>query len=184
MVDFPVLPDILETPGGRIEDNQFITPGITYAGAVPEQMRLPSLAELQGLTNAELMEVLQHYGVMAPWGAMVTRAQQYVTRMTELRPGSPEWQAEVDRLITTDSRRGMLSLNRRVAQTWSSLEAIDGDVNKTMIWLPERDENTCENCSANGGKEKTWAEWQVSGPPGAAVCLGGDQCRCDLVVVE
>jgi hypothetical protein len=69
----------------------------------------------------------------------------------------------------------MLSLNRRVAQTWSSLEAIDGDVNKTMIWLPERDENTCENCSANGGKEKTWAEWQVSGPPGSAVCRGGDQ---------
>jgi hypothetical protein len=139
---------------------------------------------MRGLSNAELEDLLQHYGIKAPWGTAVSRAGQYVTRMTELRPGSPEWAAERDRIIDTQSRRGMLSLNRRVAQTWSSLDAIDGDVNKTMIWLTEADEGVCENCEERAGEELTWAEWQVAGPPGAAVCLGGDYCRCDLVVVE
>jgi len=30
----------------------------------------------------------------------------------------------------------------------------------------------------------TWAEWQANGPPGAAVCEGGNRCRCDLIVID
>jgi hypothetical protein len=176
--DFPV-------PGARLEGTQFVTPGL-QAGSPPEQARLPSLDGLKKLSLTELQNLLEYYGVQAPWGTLVTRNQDYVTRMTEYRPGSPQWQAAVDALLDRESKRGALSMNRRVAQTWSSLDSIDGNVNQEMIWLTEGvvDEDVCENCEANAGKIKTWAQWQVDGPPGAAVCLGGDYCRCDLIVIE
>lgn len=169
--------------GSRLEGVEFITPGLR-ADASPDMVRLPSLDELGNLSLRELQELLEFYGIQAPWGTLVTRAGEYVTRMTELRPNSPEWFAERDRLLDRESRRGALSLNRRIAQTWSSLDSIDGNINQEMIWLTEGDDHVCVNCEANKGEIKTWAEWQRSGPPGAAVCLGGDQCRCDLIVIE
>ena len=173
--DFPVGPS-------RLENNRLVTPGLT-AGAKPEQARLPDIANMKNMTLDELHSILDLYGVQAPWSTLIAQAQEYVTRMTEYRPGSAEWRAAVADLIDRDSRRGAIGMNRRVAQAWSSLDAIDGDVNKTMIWLTENDENVCAPCEERAGVELTWAEWQAAGPPGT-VCLGGSYCRCDLVVVE
>ena len=142
---------------------------------------LPSLNSIKKMSNAQLMENLINMGVTGPIGTMQTSASQYVQRMTELRPGSPRFALEVNNIIGTESRRGMIGLTRRTQQQWTSLAYIDGDVNQNMIWVVEGDSNTCSNCEANAGEVKTYAEWQAEGPPGAAVCEGGDYCRCDLV---
>lgn len=175
-----------ELPAGvgprRLEGNRLVTPGL-QAGVRPEQARLPNLADLKNLSLGELNALLDHYGIQPYWGALQTQAMGYVSRMTEYRPGSEEWREAVANLLDRDSSRGALGMNRRIAQAWSSLDAIDGDVNKTMIWLTENDEDVCDPCEERGGVEMTWAEWQIAGPPGT-VCLGGSYCRCDLVVVE
>ena len=174
--DFPVGP-------GYLEDNQYITPGLT-SSSPPEQVRLPDIKALGDLTNEQLLQVLEHYGIVAPWDTLVSTAAQYVARLTELRPGSPEFAAEVQRILDLESRRGMLSVSRRVHQQWSSLDAIDGDMGKQMVWITELDSSVCEPCSQRGGLMMSYREWQSTGMPGAAVCQGGDLCRCDLVVVD
>jgi hypothetical protein len=169
---------------GQLDKNRFITPEVRYINATRENMLLPTLEGLQRLTYEELIDLLQYYGITASRAALMTRAQLYITRMTELRPNSDAWRDEVNRLLDSDVRNGMLGRNRRVVQSWSALASIDGNIDKTMIWITEIDESVCVNCEANAGLEKTWAQWQIDGPPGAAVCLGQDRCRCDLVVVE
>lgn len=173
--DFPV-------PQGELHGDEYITPTLTRKSA-PEQLRLPELADMRNMSRAELMDVLSHFGVVAPWGALQTEASKYIMRMTELRPGTPEFQAELERLTEVDSDRGLLGLSRRTTQQWSSWDAIDGDINKEMLWLTEMGEGVCDNCAVRGGTIQTFAQWQIDGAPGAAVCQGGDYCRCDLLVV-
>jgi|GEM_PF-6650444 len=174
--DFPV-------PAATLEGNRYVSPTLTLDGP-PDQLRLPSLADISKLTNAQLGELLEHYGVTTPWNVMQAQSMEYIAKMTQLRPGSAEFRAELTRLTTDESRRGMIGLARRASQQWSSWDAIDGNVNQTMICITEDDESTCDGCGPYGGEIKTFAEWQAIGFPGAAVCQGGDYCRCDLVVID
>jgi hypothetical protein len=195
-VDDPVRGDF-PVPAGEVVGNEYITPGLRR-DARPEQVRLPNIDEMRDLSNGQLIDILEHFGVVQPWETMVANASSYVARLTELRPGTEEFRAEVERItspqigifqtevgriVDAESRRGLLSLSRRTAQAWSSLDAIDGNVSQEMIWITEGDDHVCESCVSRGGTIMTYAEWQDAGPPGASVCLGGDQCRCDLVAV-
>lgn len=167
-----------------LRGDRLISPGLT-ADSVPKQAALPSVAEISKLSDAQLADLLQHYGITEPWGTLQTRAAAYVERMTQLRPGTPEFEAELNRITTTMSRRGATALARRAQERFSSLDAINGNVNQTMIWvLSEIDENNCDRCIARAGQIATYAEWQTLGPPGAAVCEGGDYDRCQLVVID
>lgn len=174
--DFPV-------PENTLEGNKFISPTLsTDEGR--QALKIPSLAEMRNLSQAELVDLLQHYGVVQPWGVLQAQAAEYVARMSEIRPGTPEFAAEISRLTDAGSKRGALGLARRTAQQWSTLDSIQGNVNQEMIWVSEDDESTCDACEPRGGEIRTFAEWQALGPPGAAVCRGGDYCRCDLIVID
>jgi len=142
---------------------------------------LPSLDSIKKMSNAQLLENLINMEITGPIGNMQISATQYVQKMTELRPGTPQFAAEVQNIIGLESRRGMIGLTRRAQQQWTSLSYIEGNVNMEMIWVVEGDHSTCVNCEANAGQVKTYKQWQEDGPPGAAVCLGGNYCRCDLV---
>jgi len=171
-------------PRGHIEKNRYISPGLT-TDSRPKQASLPDMVELRDLPNDQLLSVLEHYGVIEPWHQMKQRATEYVQRMSRIRPGDEQAiQDAVDEITTTASRRGMLGLNRRIYETWSSLDAIDGNLNQDMIWICEDDESSCTGCKSHGGEIKSYAEWQIEGPPGAAICKGGDYCRCQLVAVD
>ena len=148
---------------------------------LPPKRTLPDIDVIKKMSNAELLDFLESHGVTKSYGQMQMDAGQYVTRMTDLRPGSPEWAAEVFRITDTESRRGMLGLTRRVQQNWTTLEYIDGDVDTQLIWVSEGDDHTCDNCARQAGQVKTYRQWQLEGMPGASTCLGGDYCRCDLV---
>jgi len=176
--DFPVPPRQLTEGGERL-----ISPGLTD-GATPQQARLPSIADMRNLSQAELFDVLEQYGVTEPWESMINDTRKYLQRVSSITPGSDRWNEELNNLITTESRRGMLNLARRTQERFSTLDAIDGNVNQEMMWVTVSDDNLCENCDARGGRIQSYAQWTQDGLPGSAVCLGGDQCRCELVLVD
>lgn len=153
-------------------------------GAVAAAGRVPSVAQLGKLTDAELLATLEEFGVLAPWNTMQSQAAAYVTRMTELQPGSVQFQAAVNNLISSESRRGLLGMTRRATQQYTTLLDTQGDPSKKLIWVSENDDSTCDPCRGNAGEIHTFEEWQSIGMPGAATCEGGDYCRCDLLRID
>ena len=176
--DFPVPP--LELTEER--PIRLLAPGIEL-GDAPSQVRLPSIEEMSRLSRKELLDVLQHYGVTEPWESMRASTAAYLERVSNIVPGDPRWEAEMNALLGGE-QRALLSLARRTSEKWGTLDAIDGNVNQEMMWVTHTDDNLCDNCDDRGGEIKTYAEWVQAGLPGAAVCLGGDQCRCELVPVD
>ena len=176
--DFELLKEAAQ---GYLDDNRFITPGLRHDGP-PELNRLPNIDDMRNLTNEELAKLLEHYGILEPIGMQQTAAMDYVRRMMPLR-SEEDIRAAYNELINNE-RRQLLGLNRRVAQQWSTLDAIDGDMEKEMIWIAEDDEATCDSCAPRSGEIATFREWKQRGMPGAEVCRGGDYCRCDLVVID
>ncbi len=145
---------------------------------------LPSLSDMASLDAENYFVVMEQYGVLPPANLLRMRAQGYVSRMTQYPMGSTQWKNEVEKLISTESKRGMLGTTRRINQMWSTIEDADGDDSVVFMWLCEDDEASCENCMDRAGDENTLADWEVIGLPGGSTCLGGDYCRCDLVRVE
>ncbi len=139
------------------------------------------LNALGALTDAELLATLEEIGILPPWNTLQSQAAAYVQRMTEMPPGSTQFKAAVNNLISTESRRGILGMTRRAAQQFTTINDAGGDKNAEFIWVTEGDSVTCEPCMANAAQIKTLAEWESHGMPGAATCDGGDACRCDLL---
>lgn len=174
--DFPSAPSGLDPRG------VYISKTLT-ADADPKLIRLPDLKDIKNLSLKDLKDTLKHYGVTEAWESYEANAASYLARVSSIPPG-PLFDAELERILDVSSKRGALGMSRRAVQTWSTLEAIDGNVNQEMMWLNEDDDRTCEPCDQNGGEIHTYAEWVQIGLPGAQTCLGGDYCRCDLLVID
>lgn len=171
----------LPTPAGYLDDNRYITPGLKHDDR-PHTRKLPTVKELGDLSNAEILKVLNHYGITEPYGILQSQAMEYVRRMMPLR-SEADIQAAFNELINNE-RRQLLGVSRRVSQQWSTLDAIQGDIDKELIWLAEDDEATCDSCAPRSGDIDTFAGWKARGLPGSATCRGGNYCRCDLVVID
>ena len=180
-----LFPDFPVDAGGLDDKGQYVTPGLRR-NSPPEQVRLPELADMKNLSMAELQGILTHYGVGTPWDSLKNDMAGYVARMTELTD-KDAIQREVERLMDPTgpmARRHMLGMARRVDQTWSMLDAADGDMNAEFVWITEFDDDVCPGCEGNGGDEASLAEWYTVGLPGPNVCFGGSYCRCDLLRVD
>ena len=142
---------------------------------------------MKNLSMAELQGIMDHYGVGTPWETLRGQTRDYVARMTELKPGTPAFDREVNRLFDvnnpngTIARRAALSMARRTDQTWSMIDAAGGDMNANFTWLTEFDDDVCPGCEDNGGHTQSMAAWIADGLPGPSVCYGGSYCRCDLI---
>ena len=169
------------TPPGYLDDNTFVTPGLR-TGDSPRYVALPDLAAMKNMTNEELMQTLNHYGITEPLGILQSQAMEYVRRMMPLRSDEDINRAFAE--LVANERRQLLGTARRVQQQWSTLDAIQGDMNQELIWLAEDDEATCDSCAPRSGEIDTWWGWKQRGMPGSAVCRGGNYCRCDLVAID
>ncbi len=141
----------------------------------------PFFKVVKKMSDAELLAYLEETGIVAPWNTLQMQAAEYVQRMTEYPPGSAQFKAAVNNLISTESRRGVLGMTRRAAQRFTTLNDAGGDKNAEFIWVTEGDSVSCDPCISNAAQIKTLAEWEADGLPGAATCDGGDYCRCDLL---
>ena len=166
------------------DELRFITPGLTYKNNRPEMSKLPSLADMKQLPNAELLQVLNHFQVFRAWETFVMANMAYVERLTNIAPGSQAMGLAVRALIDTSSRRALIGMSRRALEQWSTLEAVDGKVETEMIWMCLDDESSCQNCLDNDGEIDSMINWQRRGPPGSGVCEGGDYCRCSLIKIS
>jgi hypothetical protein len=141
---------------------------------------LPHKDALLAMSPAEFLRNIEKFGLMPNWRVQQTQAADYAIRMTQLEPGSPQFDRAVDNLIDVESNRGMQGLTRRIAQQYTTLVDSNGDVDSEFIWIVEGDEATCSPCKANAGLVKTMREWIDIGLPGTPTCDGGDRCRCEL----
>lgn len=170
----------------RIEDNQFISPGL-QKGLPPAQYRLPNFEDMRVLAQspegqARLLQTLEHYGVTPSMNRMKVMAGKYIERMTD-KTGDA-FKAAVEELVNGESKRSLIGMNREIAQQYSSLRAIEGNIDQKMVWVSEGDDHVCEECDARSGEIQTWVQWQTEGPPGSRTCLGGSYCRCDLLPID
>lgn len=167
------------------ESGRILSPGIIRPdGVVPAARAMPALAEMRALETADLLGELQFFGVVDPWPKLRANAAAYVTRMTSLQPGSTAWAAEVENVIGTSSRRGVLGLARRTQERYTTMGAVGGDPDAELMRIGEGDEHVCDSCDEREGTIGTLAQHEAMGLPGAQSCQGGDYCRCALVRIE
>ena len=167
------------------ETGRIVTPGLNRPdGIVPEQRKIPDVNALKSLSRAELIAELQEYGVIDPWDDIIADAEQYVTRFSKFPPNSLLFDLEVQNVLGTYSKRGLVGLNRRTHERYTTMIAIGGDPARELIRISEGDENVCEQCRALEGTMGTLAEHRALGLPGSQSCLGGDYCRCTLMRIE
>lgn len=132
------------------------------------------LGFLKELSDRDLYNTLLESGAMRPVEKAVADSMGYVARMTNHKPGSPQFKAEVASLIDSKSKRGLKGMNRRAIEQVTVAQSIGGDLEKLMAWIVEGGKNTCGFCLDRAGEVKTYAEWVSEGMPGADVCRGGD----------
>ena len=179
------------TPAGRarrFSDNRLESPTLEPVnwGTPPKQVRFPSAEQLRAMDNKQLAKELERWGVVDAWPQMRASAAGYLQRMTSLQPGSDTWNAELDKLVNKDSRRFLLGANRRVMREYGVLNSLDGRDAETaeFVRVSEGDEHVCDGCDPLAGMIGTMKEHAEAGLPGPRSCLGGDNCRCELVLVE
>jgi len=144
---------------------------------------MADLSFLDDIPNKELFRILDQANAMRSIEKQIADISGYVARVTDVPPGSPRFIEEVNWLIDRSSERNLQAMNRRAVEQLHSFRESDGDPNTLMVWLVEFSPSTCGPCLENAGEVHTYDEWQDLGTPGAAVCMGGDSCRCHLSAV-
>lgn len=152
--------------------------------AVPQGILGFTPKQLDSLTDAELRAVMTEFGMRVPFEKLITDAQKYVAEMTNLIPGTPAFNAEVERITGSASRRGLLGMARRTQETMTTREIMERTDVKEFIRILDSDENNCDPCVGLAGEIGTLEYHESIGLPGAASCLGGDYCRCQLIPFE
>lgn len=157
-------------------NNVLQAPGLDPAG--PGTIGTPIASSLRRGDTAAIYEILKQYNVFNAPEDIIAALRQ--TAGLSALQGEALF-AEYTRLIERDSGLG---LARRVQERYGTVLATGGNPNQNLMWVTEDDERVCANCEPRGGEEATFAEWVGRGLPGAATCLGGDLCRCELVPVD
>jgi len=164
------------------EGNKLLAPSIQrYGGPVPQLDPFPSLVELGKLNVAQLGEILDRYGITEPWPQQRAAQVGYLSRISKIPSGTPQFEAELQRLLDFDSKQGLLMAARRANHEYA--KASFGRDAK-LIRICEDDDASCETCIRLGGTIGTVAEQEAIGWVGAASCDGGDRCRCEYAEYE
>ena len=155
-----------------------------FVRGIPQRLPIPSIADLVRLSNVDLSAAIKRFGVGRSWPELRSSAAAYVQRMTSYPPGSEQFQVALNDLVRRESRRGLLGTAREVYQGYTrAQQERNFGANQVYIRIDEGDENECENCVRLAGFEGTMQQQAAVGLPGAASCLGGSLCRCELIAI-
>lgn len=169
----------------RMVGNVLESPTIGRASP-PYQVPLPSVAEIVELDVAARYRLLEQFGLQTTWEEARADAGKYVSRMTGYQAGTEAYRLEVDNLVSTETKRGLLGNLRNAYREFSTYDMMEGldPAKAEFTRIVEGDEASCNSCLALAAEEGTMAHHQAVGMPGSASCLGGSNCRCDLVHVD
>jgi hypothetical protein len=137
--------------------NQLKSPVIDWDNVAPEQAKLPEIADMLSMPDNQLRATLQRFGIVESWPQMRAAAAAYVQRMSNIPVGSPAFKAEIERLVSSETKRGLLSMARRAYREYSAVYAMDGNPDTVFVRVPEGDDSTCDRCIGLGGEEGTMA---------------------------
>lgn len=162
--------------------NTLLAPSIQrYGGQVPKLAPLPGLVELGKLNVAELGAVLDRYGITEPWEQQRAAQVGYLNRLSKYPAGTPQYRAELQRLLDFETKQGLLMAARRANHEYAKL-SFGSDAK--IIRICEDDDASCETCIKLGGTVGTVAEHEAIGWVGASSCDGADRCRCEYAEFE
>jgi hypothetical protein len=167
----------------RLDGEQLVAPDIGRDGAVPVAQPLPELAAMVSLSDADLLDLLERFGVIDTRQQLIESIRGYVARATRIPPGSPAFATEVERVLTQMEKRDLVGMTRRAQERYTTLQALDGSATKQMIRLSEGDTHVCEDCARLSGFIGNYEDQAAVGLPGAQSCRGGDYCRCQLIAI-
>jgi len=134
------------------------------------------LVDLRKLDIAGLGAVLDKYGITEPWPQQRAAQVGYLNRMSKYPAGTPQYEAELQRLLDFETKSALLRAARRANHEYA--KASFGTEAK-IIRICEDDKDSCDTCVKLGGTVGTVAEQEAIGWVGAASCDGGDYCRCE-----
>jgi hypothetical protein len=162
--------------GGQYESVE-----IGRSGPVPMAQPLPPLDDILALDVGDRIALLQRFGVEAAWSQYISDQAAYLARVSKIPPGSQAWQDEMARLSDIFSSRGSLQMSRRATEQYTTVSAMHDNPAEEFIRISEGDDRVCSECERLEGEVGTYDYHASLGLPGAASCLGGDQCRCTLL---
>jgi hypothetical protein len=165
------------------KDGKILAADIDFAGPVPVAEPLPELAAMLNMSDGDLLATMHRLNLLEPIVDLRADTASYLTRMSRLGVGTAEFEAELERLLDQNERRGLLGIVRRTQERYTTSMAVDGDSNKELIRISEGDTHVCDVCAELEGATGTYAEHEAIGLPGAQSCLGGDYCRCQLMPI-
>lgn len=164
-------------------DGKIVAPNIGRAGPVPVIKPLPDIAAMHAMDDGDLWAFLVEMGVV-DGRAFAAGAEQIANRLMRVPPGTGDFDSLLDRMMESEGHRALVGMARRAKERWQTLEALDGDIAAELVRISEGDDHVCENCEALAGATGTLADHEAIGAPGAASCLGGDYCRCQIVRID
>jgi hypothetical protein len=164
-------------------DGKILAADIVLDGPVPVADPLPELADMLGMNNGDLLATMHRLNLLEPVVDLRADTAAYLARASRLGVGTAEFEAELERLLDVNSKRGLLGMVRRTQERYTTHMAVDGDVDKELIRISEGDTHVCDTCAELEGATGTYAEHEAIGLPGAQSCLGGDYCRCQLMPI-
>jgi hypothetical protein len=131
---------------------------------------------------AKLNQIYEAYTGKTPVDAR--RATARWLERFNIPKSDPRYQAEFDRLIEQGaSNRAVLAEARRMGERQELLTLTDGELEVNVVYIAEGDA-PCPECLALGGTEGPLSMFMEENLMPGSRCLGGDNCKCQLVVIE
>jgi len=137
-------------------------------------------SSLKNVGNKELYNILTETKALRPIEKHVADSMSYVSRMTNYPKGSPQFKGAVADLVNTETKQGLMGMNRRSVDMLNTVQKSGGDIKTLMVWILDPSSKHCQYCPEWAGEVRTLEEWESDGLPGAEVCAGGDKCNCHL----
>jgi hypothetical protein len=138
------------------------------------------VAEFLGMSNTELYQSLLDARAILNPARAIANSMGYAGRALYYATGSPQFKGEISGLVR-HSTIELTGLNRQATSQLHSMIRTGGKLDTLMTWIAEGGGKICEYCANLGGDTRTYGQWLERGLPGAAVCKGGDRCRCQLI---
>ncbi len=145
--------------------------------------RVPSLARMAEMSDAELSLLAKRFGIDPERVAMTEQAIERATsRLIGADAPDPALVERVMKQAESAVRRELQQAAKRLVRQYTT-EKLDVGPDTPMLWQAV-DEGACPSCKERDGKTMTQREWEEIGEPGSPNTLCNGSCRCSLLPQE
>jgi len=146
----------------------------------------PALADIAGLTDAQLVTLLRRYGIrLDPERLFAANMERITEQLIAANVPDDTLVARVAKTAELRLRQHMQHEAKAAVRAASTQRlGIGRTEGGALMWTAVMDAATCESCEARHGEMHTQAEWEELGLPGDSALVCDGNCRCELVPSE